>query len=47
MKISMKHWWNGIDRGKLKYWERNLSQRNFVLSKTYIDRHGIELGPPR
>ena len=23
LKMSMEHWWNGTDRGKLKYWERN------------------------
>jgi hypothetical protein len=20
----MEHWWNDTDRGKLKYWERNI-----------------------
>ena len=24
LKMSMEHWWNGTDRGKLKYWERNI-----------------------
>jgi len=24
MKMSMEHWWNDTDRGKLKYWERNI-----------------------
>jgi len=23
-KMSTKDWWNGTDRGKLKYWERNI-----------------------
>ena len=22
--MGMEHWWNGSDRGKLKYWERNI-----------------------
>jgi len=22
--MSMEHWWNGIDREILKYWERNI-----------------------
>jgi len=22
--MGMEHWWNGTDRGKLKYWERNI-----------------------
>jgi len=24
MKTGVNHWWNGSDRGKLKYWERNI-----------------------
>ena len=24
--MSMQQWWNGTDRGKLKYWERNIIQ---------------------
>jgi hypothetical protein len=24
MKVSMEDWWNDTDRGKLKYWERNI-----------------------
>ena len=24
MKMGVEHWWNGTDRGKLKYWERNI-----------------------
>jgi hypothetical protein len=24
----MEHWWNDTDRGKPKYWEKNLSNRN-------------------
>jgi hypothetical protein len=27
MKMNMEHWWNDTDRGKLKYWERNIIQR--------------------
>jgi len=23
-KMSLEHWWNDTDRGKLKYWERNI-----------------------
>jgi hypothetical protein len=38
----MEQWWNDTDRGKLKHWERNLSQRNFVYQKILIDRSGIE-----
>jgi hypothetical protein len=31
-------WWNDIDRGKLKYLERNLSHCHFVHHKT---PHGL------
>jgi hypothetical protein len=24
MQMSMEHWWNDTDRGKLKYWEGNI-----------------------
>jgi len=29
----MEQWWNDTDRGKLKYWEKNLSQCHFVHIK--------------
>ena len=25
--MSMEQWWNDTDRGKLKYWEKNIIQR--------------------
>jgi hypothetical protein len=43
----MEHWWNDTDRGKLKYWEKNLSQYHFVHHKTHMDRPGIEPGLQR
>ena len=27
--MSMEHWWNDTDRGKLKYWEKNIIQRGW------------------
>jgi hypothetical protein len=45
--ILMEHWWNKIDRGKLKYSEKNLSQCRFVHHKSHLERPGIEPGPPR
>ena len=27
--MSMEQWWNDTDRGKLKYWERNIIQRGW------------------
>jgi len=27
--MSMEQWWNDTDRGKLKYWEKNIIQRGW------------------
>jgi len=27
-RMSMEQWWNDTDRGKLKYWEKNLLLTN-------------------
>jgi len=27
--MIMEQWWNGTDRGKLKYWEKNIIQREW------------------
>jgi hypothetical protein len=35
--LVMEHRWNETDRGKLKYWERNLSQCHFVHHKFHMD----------
>jgi hypothetical protein len=43
----MHHWWNESDRGKPKYWEKKISQRNFVQHKSHMDWPGFETGPPR
>jgi len=34
--MGMEHWWNGIGKGKLKYWERNLSHCHFVHHKSHM-----------
>ena len=35
------------DRGKPKYWDKSLSQCNFVHHKSHTDWSGIELRPSR
>ena len=30
MKMSVEQWWNDAEKGKPKYWERNLSWYQFV-----------------
>jgi len=45
--MSMKRWWKDADRGKLKYWEKTLSQCHFVCHKSHVDRPWIEPGPLR
>jgi len=27
--MSMEQWWNDTDRGKLKYWKKNIIQRGW------------------
>ena len=27
--IHMEQWWNDTDRGKIKYWEKNIIQRGW------------------
>jgi hypothetical protein len=44
--MSMEHWWDDSDRGNPKYWEKNLSQCQFVHHKFHVDCPGIEPGPP-
>jgi hypothetical protein len=35
--LVMEHWWNEIDRGKLKYLGKNLSQCHFVYYKSQMN----------
>jgi hypothetical protein len=43
----MEHKWNEIERGKLKYSGKNLSQCHYVRHKSHMDLAGIEPRPPR
>ena len=47
MKISVKQWWNGTDRGKAEYWEKSLIQDLFVLYMCHVERPEIEPRHPR
>jgi hypothetical protein len=47
LKISMEHWWNNIDKEKLKYSEKNLPQYHLVHRKLNMDWPETELGSPR
>ena len=39
--ISMKHHWNGTDRTKQKYSDKNLFQYQIAHHKFHMDRSGI------
>jgi hypothetical protein len=45
-KTSMEHWWNDTDKGKQKYWEKNLPQCHFAHHKFHTDKSWMELGRP-
>jgi hypothetical protein len=36
MSLCMEHCWNDTDRGKPKYWGKNLSQCHFVQHKCHV-----------
>jgi len=42
--MGMEQWWNGTDRGNLKYWERKLSRGHFVYQKFRMALPGFEPG---
>jgi hypothetical protein len=44
--MSMEQSWNDTDRGKLKYWEKNLSKWRFTQHKSHTGWPGIEPVPP-
>ena len=31
--MNMEQWWNGTDRGKLKYWEKNIILRGWQMDE--------------
>ena len=34
--MSVEQWWNGTDRGKLKYWEKKL----YIVGSRWMDECG-------
>jgi hypothetical protein len=45
-EYDTEHWWNDNDRAKLRYWEKSLSQYNFVHHKSHMDWPATEPRPP-
>ena len=43
-RMIIENWWN-YAAGKLKCWEKILSQYHFVLPKSHMERPGIKPGP--
>ena len=46
-RMSMKQWWNDIDRENPTYSDRNLSPCHFFHCKFHMERPEIEAGTPR
>jgi len=44
--MSVEHWWNASDRGKLKDSEENLSQWHCIHHKSHLDCVGMEQVSP-
>jgi hypothetical protein len=42
--ISMEHWWNDIDRGTPKYWEKIPPRFHSAHHKSHVTRPGMEAG---
>jgi len=41
--MSMEQWWNDIDRGKLKYWEKNIIKRRWYMNERVWSDGGMIL----
>ena len=41
--MSMEQWWNDTDRGKLKYWEKNIIQRGWWMDEWVWSNGGMIL----
>jgi hypothetical protein len=39
---SVELWWNDTDRGKPMYWDKSLSQYQFVQHKSHVYRHWVK-----
>jgi len=39
----MEQWWNGTDRGNLKYWERNFIQCGWQMNESVWSNSGTIL----
>jgi len=41
---GMEHWWNDTDRGKLKYWERNIIYCGWLVNEWVWNIGGMMVG---
>ena len=41
--MNMEQWWNGTDRGKLKCWEKNITQRGWEMDGRVWSNGGMIL----
>ena len=46
-RMDAKHSWNGNNRLKSEYPDRNLSHRHFVHDRSYMDLSGNGHAPPQ
>jgi hypothetical protein len=41
--MGMEQWWNDTDRGKLKFWERNIIQRDEEATPTCCTMSNLKI----
>ena len=46
-ETNVDHWWNGTDRRKTKYLEKNLARYHFIHHRSHMDCPGMEAESPQ
>jgi len=41
--MGLEQWWNDTDRGKVKYWEKYLSNCKYLYCRSHVVWPGMEL----